>query len=389
MKYWFAGLTLLFLITSCSMQDEPIEERAKRAREGKGDIIIGAVAPWASYSNLWEGIEMAVEEVNRNGGVLGRRLKIIKEDDEGSVTKGQKIAQRFADNMDMVAVVGHYNSYISIPCSIIYEYNGLLMISPYSSDPKLTNQGFKRVFRNTINDEMFGKELAKLCQQQQYKNILIYHANNEYGIEFANAFERHCEELAINIKDRMSYDSFSRARDFQKDLDYWNDMYKFDAIFLAGTLPSAAVFVREAKSLGIDVPVVSGSGLDSKEFLEIAGVASEGTFIGVVFNPADPREKVRTFVEKFKGKYATLPDDESARGYDTIMVLAQAMETAESTVPDDVGKALRTMDKWDGILKKSSFDQKGDIMDAEITIKVVRNGRFEYFDNLVSGGKSD
>lgn len=381
MKHWFTGLMLL-LMTACSLQEDPAEERESRASSGNGDIVIGAVAPWAGENKLWEGIELAVAEVNDGGGVFGRSLRVIKADDEGSISKGQKIAQDFSDNLDMVAVIGHYNSYISVPCSIIYEYNGLLMITPYSGNPGLTEQGFKHIFRNTLDYEMSAGALALFCRKKGYERIVIYHARTEYGISFANAFERQSDSTAVTIVDRLSYDTFSDAADFRKDLEYWQDMYEFDAILLAGTPPAAGVFAKQARQLGIQVPIIGGGGIHSRRYLESAGSGAKNTFICTVFNPSDPREEVRLFVEKFAARYGTQPNKGSAQGYDTVMVLVQAMKTAGNIAPDAVGRALREMDGWQGLVEKSFFDATGDITDATVTIMRARSGRFEFFCNI-------
>jgi len=370
---------LLFLTQACVQENDPIQERIERAENGKGDIIIGAAAPLAAYKGIWEGLEMAVDELNSKGGVLGRKIKIIKEDDESSVSKGQQIAQKFADNLDMVAVIGHYNSHISIPNSIIYEYNGLLMLSPYSSSPRLTKQGFKRVFRNTLSDSTWGEALAKFSQKQRYKKIAIYHVKNEYGTGLSNAFEKYCKEQGITIVDRLSYDSFSGEKEFRKDLKNWKKMYKFDAIFVAGTMPGAAIFVKEVRNQGLQVPIIGGAGLDFQKFLDIAGTAANGTYIGAIFHFADPRKEIQDFVHKFKQKYNMVPNTCAAQGYDSILVLAKAMEKAGTTIPDRVADSLRSMNGWDGIIMKSSFDDNGDIQNAEAAIKVVKNGKFEFY----------
>lgn len=381
MRHWFTGLMLLF-VTACSLQEDPAEERNSRASSGNGDIVIGAVAPWAGERKLWEGIELAVAEVNDDGGVFGRRLRIIKADDEGSISKGLKIAQDFADNLDMVAVIGHYNSYISVPCSIIYEYNGLLMITPYSGSPALTEQGFTHIFRNTLNHEMSAGALASFCRQQGFERIAIYHAATEYGISFANAFERQSDVTAVTIVDRLSYDTLSDGADFRRDLEYWQDMYAFDAIILAGTPPAAGVFARQARQLGIRVPIIGGGAIHNRNYLESAGGGAANTFVCTVFTPRAPREEVDFFVEKFVARYGTRPNSGSAQGYDTVMVLVQAMKTAGSIAPDAVGRALREMEGWQGLIEKSSFDFRGDITDATATIMRAGSGGFEFFSTI-------
>ncbi len=381
MKYRMIWMVLLVLgMTSCTKGDNLAEERALRAEKADGAIIIGAAAPWSAIQDrLWQGMEMAIQEINKKGGVLGRKIQVVRGDDEASVTRGQVIAQQFAENKDMVAVIGHYNSYVSVPTSIIYEYYGLLMLSPQSTSPRLTRQGFKLVFRNIPNDTAFGNELANFCARRGYKNMLIYHSNDEYGQELANAFEMQAEKNEIVILDRLDYDSLSNPRNFRKDLNYWKENFYFDAIFLAGVTPQVAWFIKEARNLGIMVPVVGGDGLDSPELLQIAGEKTDNTFVGSVFHPQQPDKNVLTFVKAFSEKYHAVPDTSAAQGYDAVKVLAHAMKKAGTTVPHKVADALRSMKNWEGVTGAHTFDENGDVVGKTISIKMVKNGRFEYF----------
>ena len=381
MKHMLIGLALIVPIVSCSLSENPIQDRAKKARKAGGDIIIGAAAPWDACQQLWQGIEMAVDEINAGGGILGRKIQVIQADDKASVSEGQIVAQEFAENMDMVAVIGHYNSYVSNRLSILYEYYGLLMMTPLSTSPKLTSQGFKRIFRSVPDDEMFGTELALFCQRQGYRQMAIYQRKDDYGEGLANAFEKQCTDSGIAIADRLAYDFFSGERHFEEDLAYWLDNFSFDAIFLAGIVPEAAVFIEKARKMGITVPIIGGDGLDSPQLIEIAGQAAEGTFVGSVFHPDDPRGEVQAFVRTYRNRYGAEPDVQAAQGYDAIKVLAQAMTNAESTVPDKMADALRATKNFTGVTGLYSFDEKGNLTGRTISVKIVRNGRFELLPN--------
>ncbi|MBU1055149.1 MAG: ABC transporter substrate-binding protein [Proteobacteria bacterium] len=380
MKIKLIGSAILFLVMmACTQADNLAEERARRADKSTGDIIIGAAAPWSELQDgLWDGIEFAVKEINSSGGVLGRKIQVIKKDDKAAVSAGQIVAQQFAENKDIIAVIGHYNSYVSIPASVIYEYYGLIMLSPSSTSPKLTQQGFKLVFRNIPSDAVFGSELADFCAKRGYKNMMIYHSNNEYGQGLANAFEMQAEQTGIAILDRIDYDSLSGSRTFRKDLLYWKENFHFDAIFLAGVTPQVALFLIEARKLGIMVPIIGSDGLDTPELVDIAGESAENTFVGSVFHTEIPIEKARNFIRKFSEIYKVNPDSSAAQGYDTVYLLAYAIEKANSTVPRKLADELHALKKWEGVTGSHTFAQNGDIVDMDISIKIVKNGRFEY-----------
>ncbi len=373
---WLATLALLF---SCSQSDDPAEKRARRASKAKEKIIVGAAAPWETLEvMLWQGIELAVEEINREGGILGRELEILKRDDEGSLKKGLVVAKRFAENPDMVAVIGHYNSYISVPASTLYEYYGLLMLSPTSTGAKLTGQGLRRVFRIVPHTVAFGTALADFCRRQGYRNMMIYNENIEFGKDLATAFDRETDERGITIQDRLTYEAISGPRNFRKDLRYWKETFTFDAIFLAGTLPEAALFILEARKQGIMVPIVAG-GIDSPELLRLLGAGEDNIFIGTTFQPGEERKEVKAFVDAFSKKYQTAPDTAAALGYDAVKTLAAAMEVVGTSIPDRVAETLRSSKEWPGVTGLHIFDEKGDVEGPSISIKRVHQGRFEHF----------
>jgi len=380
-KRYLIGLAVFLLgIMACTGGDNLGEKRALRAEKSTGPIVIGAAAPWSEIKNgLWQGIELALSEINNEGGVLGRKIHVVKSDDEASVTKGQIVAQQFAEDLDMVAMIGHYNSYISYATSIIYEYYNLLMLSPTSTTPRLTERGFKRVFRNVPSDSVFGRELADFCDGQGYQNMVIYHSSDEYGQRLADAFEMEAEKKGIAIVDRIDYTSLSDRKNFQKDLAYWKDNFSFDAIFLGGITPQAGYIIKEARSLGINVPIIGGEGLDSPELFKSAGGSAINVFVGSAFYPDRKEKKVQHFVKAFSDRYKTIPDSKAAQGYDAMKLLAWAMEKAQSTVPSRIANALRATKGWEGATGTHTFAENGDIVEDEIFIKEVRNGRFEYY----------
>ncbi len=145
MKYrLFTILTvLLFLCASCIRPEDPAKQRAEQAEQAQGDILVGAVAPWSAIDvMLWEGMAMALDEINDAGGVLGRKIKMIKRDDEVSVEKGVLIAQEFGENPDLVAVVGHYQSFATVA-----HREGFQILDGESYDDLSSVGEFRRVLR--------------------------------------------------------------------------------------------------------------------------------------------------------------------------------------------------------------------------------------------------
>lgn len=376
-------MLLALLAGACGGSDNVAEERARRAREGQGDLQIAAAWSWSVRSEGFygEGIDLAVQEINARGGILGRTLQVLKEDDRESVNEGRLIAQRLANNPDVVAVIGHLGSHISIPVAPIYESAGLLMLTPASTSPELTQKGFRRIFRSVNNDARVGEQLATYAHTRGYRKVMICYVRNEYGLGLANAFEQAATRIGIDILARQAYEQSApdQPGSFQRILDEWKDI-PFDAIFLAGAPPQAGFFITQARKAGINAPIFGGDALDTPQLLSSTGPEAEGTVVASIFHPDNPRPEVQRFVNAFEQAYGKRPDSWAARGYEAVTLLAHAMEQAGSAEPDAVAEALRTMKDWHGLTGAFTFDANGDVVGQSMVKVVVRNRSFAFLD---------
>ena len=375
-RAFLAALASMVLLAACSDTDIAAQ-RAARAAKATGDIVVGVSWPFSTAKGrLWEGVAMAQEEINAAGGVLGRKLVFVKEDDQLSVTKGTVIAHKFAENLDMVAVIGTLNSYIAIPTAPVYEFAGMVMLTQGSSVVRLTNQGYKKVFRMIPSNRNVGEMLAEYARSKKYKHVMVYYVKNEYGQDLANAFERRAAEIGVEVADRVSY--LAGAGDYKLAMQHWKDFYNFDAIFLAGSLPEGAQIIRAAREIGIKVPIFAADGLDSPDLMALGGDAVEGVEVTAFFHPDTPTPAVSAFNDKFFQRYKKLPDTSAALGYDAVNLLAHAMTKAETTVPADIAAELRKLKGWSGVTGEHEFDGAGNVMNKPIVMQVVKKGQFDY-----------
>lgn len=369
-------ILLLILVVSGCGKKETGQLREDAASAATGDIVIGAAWPFEDQNDLFsEGIDLALQEINSSGGVLGRKLSLVKEDDHSSVTLGMSIAQRFAENLDMVAVIAHRSSVVAVPASSIYAKAGLVMISPGATAPKLTQKQYKTVFRNIPSDQSIADRMARFARSAGYRNMAIFYADDEYGRGLANAFEDGAAANGIGIIDRMSF--YEDATELKRVAAMWKTLH-IDAVFVADVMPSGAEFIKKLRETGLNVPILGGDGLDSERLIEIAGSDAEGTIVPAIFNPDDPRKQTQQFVEKFKSRYQTVPGKWAAQGYDAVRLLAEAIRKSGSTAPSQIAEALRTLKDWPGAAGNLTFSQTGDVENQQVVMKIVRDGRFEY-----------
>ena len=382
-----AGVCALCLSSVSVCRQPELYRGQAQAREG-GPVTIATVWPWESRTTLLygQGLQMAVDEINAAGGVLGRPLTVLREDDHESVDRGRLVAQRLAQNDDVVAVIGHMQSYVSLPAAAIYDLFGIVHLAPTATDPRLTQQGYRRLFRMTFTDRETGAQMADFAAAQSYDRVAIYYIRNAYGRSLANAFEERALEHGVGIADRQSYDpnAGSGDRALTDILASWRDL-NLQAIFIAGEPREAAAMIRAAREREIDVPVLGGDALGTADFVSLGGGAVEGTVIAAAFHPGDERETVRRFSAGFRQRYGKLPDASAALAYDAVRLLAHGMTRAESVDPDGVADALRATAGWRGITGPVSFTDDGDLVERAIGKVVVRNGQLAWLGDGAEG----
>jgi branched-chain amino acid transport system substrate-binding protein len=368
-RWWLAATVLLILLAGCS------EGKVERGA-APGDIVIGVGWPLASRNEgLAEGVQLAVEEVNSGGGVLGRQLRIVSADDGGSASGGLSAAARFAADPETVAVIGHRGSSVSMAAAAVYESAGIVMLSPGSTAPKLTASGYRYVFRMIPSDSRISERLARYAASEGYRKVAILYTDDEYGRGLANAFEDRGKELGIETVDRLN--GYTDSGDLARLVREWK-MLGCDAVFVAQVMPQAGVTVADLRRAGSDLPIIGGDGLDSPQLAQAEGHVAEGTVVASIFDPTEDRTEVSAFIRKYKAKYGEEPGKWAAQGYDAVNLLVQAIRTAGSAQPSAIADALRGIRDWTGVTGSHSFDDSGDVTNKPIVLKKVVNGAFQY-----------
>lgn len=380
-----ASILIMMLIvvnlTGCDAFKTESQLRELRAQEATGNIVIGVAWPLESLSSKFrEGVELACKTVNDDGGINGREIEMRFVDDGSSVTKGLTVAQEFVNDLDVVAVIGHYNSYISLPASTVYNNGGIIMFTPSSTAPELTERNIPLLFRNIPTDHEFGRQLAGFAQKKGFQKVMIYYINNSYGRGLANAFEDRAGELELSIIDRLSYDGGS-YHEFLQALEKWK-YDEYDAIFLAGTIPEAAHFIKTIRDRGVTVPVFGGDGLDNYGLIDEAGKSAEGVMVASVYNLDNDSPENRKFLASFRSEYDDDPDMWAAQGYDALMILAEGIKSAGTSAPRKVADALKNIETLDRVTGNYHFNDEGDIEGIKLFIKIVKDGKFTYMMDL-------
>jgi branched-chain amino acid transport system substrate-binding protein len=366
------------MIVACGA-DTPVEERAKHARKAKGDVVIGVGLPLADQTILFkQGIEMAVAEINGGKGVLGRKIRIVWGDDKGSLKDGFLVAKNFVDNPEMVAVIGHIQDYISYTNASLYDYSGMLMFAPLATQRGFAGGKFTRVFRNIPDGDGFADALNRFMKDRGFRKMLVYGSDQEENLaeagSLADILEFAAEKNGIATSDRQVYDMYSGGYQFAKVLKRWQTNYAFDAIFFGGArarVDQGLEFIKTARDMGINVPVISGMGLDHDNFTGPAGRYANNVFAASMIDWNAPGAELKAFMEGFRKRYGKNPDIEAAQAYEALQILAAAMNRAGTIVPDEVAGILRKEKDWPGLTGKYGFDAGGGIIGKPVLIKAL------------------
>lgn len=337
------------------------------------EITLGVAWPFASDTSLFEeGIDLAAGEINENGGIEGQKLTLLKLDDASETAVGIAAAQSLSENKSVMAVIGHKSSYVSVPASEVYEEAGLVMLSPASTAPELTQNNTKNIFRIIPSDDVIAKNVAEYLADQNRKRIVIYYSDDSYGKGLADAFEDQSVKYGISVVDRFNY--YSGIEELAHLQSRWR-AFGYDGIFVAAAMSEGGRFIYDAGQAGISGIFAGGNALDSAELFDIVGAQTQKLVIGSVFDP-DSSEQARDFTRDFTKKYGQAPDMYAALGYDAVRLLADALNCSKNCNREGVADELRNLGKWTGVCGGHELSETGDDMGELVVLKQLGDGEF-------------
>jgi branched-chain amino acid transport system substrate-binding protein len=358
-------------------------------RGGGEHIKIGVAGPLTGEQgkagqDLLHGVQLAVSECNARGGVLGKRVVIIAGDDRADEKEANAIAQRLCDQ-GVAGVIGHYNSHCSIAASRIYNQRDIPQISPASTNPRFTEQGFDNVFRTCGRDDQQGKIAAEFAVSAlQVKKVAIFSDGTTYGKGLAEEFKKAIASYAQPVRGQkttavevvaeaeLPLISEGRTPDYGPMLDPLIS-YQPDLIYFGGNYPEAAMLIRQIKERKLNGAFLAGDAIANSELLKRGGIATEGIFF--TFGPSvEEMPQAGSFYGAFKARYGEL-GPYSVYAYEGANVILSALAQAGQVTGDTLIKALHSQ-KFSGALGEIAFDAKGDIMAAPYVLWTVKGGEF-------------
>lgn len=355
------------------------EARLRRAHANlTGPVLIAVVQSSNDPNTTWQGAQLAADEFNAEGGVLGHKLELMLLDDQGDPRVGEHIARDLAANPDVVAVVGHNYSRVAIPNSIIYGVSGLTFISTGASDPRLTLLNNPYCLRTVPNDETTVRALAQYAQSHGLHRLMVLFEQGltalAYGQDFSNLFLASAINHQLEVLQMRSF--FLWQQDVRPTLLQMR-RDRFDAIMLVAFMPQSAQIIKQVRRMGITQPILGGDSLYEDTMPPAAEGAAEGVVCASFYDPRRQTPANLHFVKAFRERFGQEPEVAGAHAHDAIHLLAQGIRECGSVVPIEMANAIRYLEGFQGATGTFTFNPQGDPVGKEVTLYMVKNGLFE------------
>jgi branched-chain amino acid transport system substrate-binding protein len=387
------GITLIaaaVVLVGCGEQKPAAKSETKAAAPAAGtEVRIGHAGPLTGgIAHLGKdnenGARLAIDEANEAKVQIGGqpvKFTLVAEDDQADPKVGTTVAQKLVD-AKVHGVVGHLNSGVTIPASALYNQAGIPMITGSATNPQLTEQGFKGIFRVVGRDDQQGPAIASyLAGEHKPKLVAVIDDATAYGEGIANEVEKTLK--AQNIKVLPREKGTDKTTDWKAVLTRLRGRNP-DAIFYGGMDATGGPLLKQGRELGIKAVFTFGDGACTDKMKELAGDAAEGLLCSQAGIP--PQAASKKFLDAYKKKFNQDPILYAPFTYDAANLLIEAMKKANSTDPKAYLPELQKI-SFTGATGSISFDDKGDRKDAEITIFTMKGGKIEPL-AVVKGGKT-
>ena len=352
--------------------------------QGSNEILIGEYGSLTGTTATFgistkNGIEMATEAINAAGGLLGKQVRIIVEDDQGRPEEAQTVVTKLITSDHVSAILGEVASSRTLAAAPVAQQNKIPMISPSSTNPAVTDIG-DYIFRVCFIDPFQGLVMAKFAAHtlQFTKVAILRDIKNDYSVGLADVFIENFKNLGGTITADESYSEGDT--DFSAQLTAIRATNP-QAIFVPGYYTEVGLIARQEKGLGLQAPLLGGDGWDSPSLIEIGGQALEGSYFSNHYSVDDPSPAIQKFVTDYRAKYGETPDALAGLGYDAAQVLFDAIKRANSTEPQAIRDALAKTSNFAGVTGTTTLDEHRNAVKPAVVLQ-IKDGKLAYVETI-------
>lgn len=368
-KGWMLSVLAGVTLSTASLASAQAADTVKVGHYGS---MTGKEATFGQSTD--KGIRLAVKEINEKGGFNGKPIELITLDNKGETNEVGKVVTRLIADDKVVALLGEVASSLSIAGGRVAEEKGVPMISPSSTNPRVTVNK-KMVFRVCFTDDVQGAAIAGFAANElKLKTAaILYDQAQAYSTGLRDDFKKAFEKLGGKVVSSEAYSGGDS--DFSAQLSKIKES-KAEILFAPGYYTDGGNIAIQARKLGLAVPLIGGDGWDSAEFGKIGGKAVEGAYYSNHSSPDQP--DMKSFVEKYKAEYGgQTPDALGGLGYDAMMVLFDSMKRAKSLSGKDLAQAIGETKDFPGVTGKITIDEKHNAKKAVVIVS-MKNGSPTY-----------
>lgn len=351
---------------------------------GSREIVIGEYGSLTGSTATFglstkNGSEMAFAEINKGGGLLGKQIRLFVEDDQSKPEEAATAVTKLINQNNVISVLGEVASSRSLAAAPICQQAKIPMVTPSSTNPKVTQVG-DYIFRVCFTDIQQGEADAKFAAQslKAKRAAVLYDVRNDYSVGLRLVFAQKFKEYGGEIVGEQSYSEGDS--DFRAQLTQLKSANP-ELIYVPGYYTEVGTIARQARDLGITVPLTGGDGWDSPRLWEIGGKALNGCYFSNHYSVDDPSPAVQKFVSDYKAKYGAVPDALAALGYDAARILAEAIRRANSTDGAKVRDALAQTKDFSGVTGKITIDKDRNAIKPVVMLKIM-DGKFVFQEKI-------
>ena len=344
---------------------------------GEFASLTGGTATFGRSSDA--GVQLAIEEINEAGGLIGKKVRVVVEDDQSKPEEARTAVLKLLKQDRVVAVIGEVASSRSLAAAPECQRAGVPMISPASTNPKVTAVG-DYVFRVCFIDPFQGSTMAKFAIETLHAKTaaILRDIKNDYSVGLADFFRDEFVRRGGKILNDVSYS--------EGDIDFKAQLTAIrgvgaDVVFVPGYYTEVGLIARQARELGITAPLLGGDGWDSPRTVEIGGKAVNGCYFSNHYAADDPNAVVQSFIDKFRKKYKEVPDAMAVLGYDATQVLADAIRRAGTTDGKALRDAIAATKDFPGVSGKITIDEQRNPRKSIVVLK-IEDGQVKFFQKV-------
>lgn len=346
---------------------------------GTIDLVVaapmtGSMAQWGE--TVKNGAQLAVDQWNANGGVLGKQITLTVEDDQGDPAEAASVAQKIVAADKYVGVIGHYTTSCTLAASPTYQNASLPEIAIASTNPGATAAG-EYIFRINPTNTGQGMGIVNWTVEQGKSKLAIFYVNNDYG---KGMFDIATETIA-NLPAEVVYSAAIAPEgedDFSVILTNVKDSGA-DALILLNYYAENAKIAMQMDALGLDILTVSSDGAYSPDFVKLAGESAEGVYVATWFHPESERPETQKFLDDYKNAFSVESDTWAPFSYDATNIMLQAIKDAGTTDSDAVRAKIAATSNYSGCTGNITFDAERvpDLTQMELLFTCITNGEFK------------